>query len=119
MRAKLDMNSGGVTFEQVKTIVDETMVRFPDENEEEIVESEHPHRNNEVEETPEGELPRYDAEKHILLEDAKRIKRDSELGAEMIFPLEPQDDFGRSTIVYWPDVRMEPEPAVPGAGESA
>jgi hypothetical protein len=28
VRAKLDMNSGGVTFEQVKTIVDDTMVRF-------------------------------------------------------------------------------------------
>jgi len=44
---------------------------------------------------PEGELPRFDAEKHMLLEDAKRIKRDVDLGQEIIFPLEPQDDFGR------------------------
>jgi len=91
VHAKLDMNTGTVSFEQVKTIVDETMVRFP-EPDEEIVE---PHQHHEHEEVPEGELPRFDGEKHMLLEDAKRIKRDAVLGGEIIFPLEPQDDFGR------------------------
>lgn len=98
IRAMLDMNSGTVGFEQVKTIVDDTMVRFP--NEEELAEEEaapirtyFPHEGEE--EVAEGELPRYDAEKHMLLEDAKRIKRDAELGGEIVFPLEPQDDFGR------------------------
>ncbi len=89
VRAMLDMNTGTVSFEQVKTIVDDTMVRFPTpDEEEEIVHHEH-------DETPEGELPRFDTEKHILLEDARRIKRDAELGGELVFPLEPQDDFGR------------------------
>ncbi len=92
VRAALDMGTGTITFEQVKTVVDDTMVRFPVEGEEEELDL-HPHK--EQEEVPEGELPRYDAEKHILLEDARRIKRDSELGTEIIFPLEPQDDFGR------------------------
>ncbi|KND51491.1 MAG: N utilization substance protein A [Parcubacteria bacterium C7867-007] len=98
IRAMVDMNSGTVNFEQVKTIVDDTLVRFPDE--EEIAAEEQapvrqyfPHEGEEV--VPEGELPRYDAEKHMLLEDAKRIKRDAELGGEIVFPLEPQDDFGR------------------------
>lgn len=95
VRGMLDMNSGTVTFEQVKTIVDDTMVRFPEEGEEENeLPAHHPHFDRE-EEVAEGELPRYDAEKHILLEDAKRIKRTAELGEEIIFPLEPQDDFGR------------------------
>lgn len=95
VRAKLDMNSGDVSFEQVKTIVDETMMRFPTpEEEESLAEDTRPERFHE-EELPEGELPRFDAEKHILLEDAKRIKRDALLGGELIFPLEPQDDFGR------------------------
>lgn len=95
VRAKLDLNSGTVSFEQVKTIVDDTMVRFPDEEEEEVeLPAHHPHHDRE-EELQEGELPRFDAEKHILLEDAKRIRRDAGLGAEIIFPLEPQDDFGR------------------------
>lgn len=99
VRAKLDMNSGGVSFEQVKTIVDDTMVRFV--SEEEVAEETELERTrtyfpNEAEEVvAEGELPRFDAEKHILLEDAKRIKRDAALGGELIFPLEPQDDFGR------------------------
>lgn len=92
VRAMLDMSVGTVSFEQVKTVVDETMVRFPDPDEEEV---EPLHPNKEHEETPEGELPRYDAEKHMLLEDARRIKRDAELGSEIVFPLEPQDDFGR------------------------
>ena len=35
IRAMLDMDSGTVTFEQVKTIVDDTMVRFPTPEEEE------------------------------------------------------------------------------------
>ena len=96
VRAMLDMNSGTVSFEQVKTIVDDTMVRFPTPDEEVAVD-EAPERPQHAEndETPEGELPRFDSEKHILIEDARRIKRDSELGGELIFPLEPQDDFGR------------------------
>ena len=94
IRAKLDMSTGTLAFEQVKTIVDPSMVRFPEEGE---VIVEHPEHHNEhhVEELKEGELPRFDAEKHMLLEDAKRIKRDSEVGVELVFPLEPQDDFGR------------------------
>lgn len=91
VRAKLSMDSGTVSFEQVKTVVDDTMVRFPEEGEEEPVY--HPHKD--YEETPDGELPRFDAEKHILLEDARRIRRGAELGSEVVFPLEPQDDFGR------------------------
>lgn len=93
IRAKLDMNTGTVGFEQVKTVVDDSMVRFPKEDE---LPSEAPHHFHEHEEVlAAGELPRYDAEKHILLEDAKLIKKGAELGSEIVFPLEPQDDFGR------------------------
>ena len=97
VRGILDMNTGTVQFEQVKTVVDDSMVRFPEEGEEEEVVDTHPHamHRDEVEIVAEGELPRFDAEKHMLIDDAKRIKRDVELGEEMIFPLEPQDDFGR------------------------
>ncbi len=95
IRGKLDMNTGTVVFEQVKTVVDDTMVRFPEEGEEfEELPQHHPHHDRE-EEVAEGELPRYDAEKHMLIDDARRIKRDTQLNDEIIFPLEPQDDFGR------------------------
>lgn len=99
IRAKLDMNSGSMTFEQMKTVVDETMVRFPTIEEEERLDKEaaqaHPMAREREEILAEGELPRYDAEKHMLLEDARRIRRDAELASEIIFPLEPQEDFGR------------------------
>jgi N utilization substance protein A len=88
VRAMLSMDTGTVSFEQIKTIVDDTMVRFPDEGEE----IEEHHENEALEE---GKLPPFDSEKHMLIEDARRIKRDAELGGEMVFPLEPQDDFGR------------------------
>ncbi|KKW44935.1 MAG: NusA antitermination factor [Parcubacteria group bacterium GW2011_GWA2_56_21] len=101
IRAKLDLNTGTIAFEQVKTVVDETTVRFPDPEEISELESgfRHPDsgfRSHEhEEELAEGELPRFDSEKHILLSDAKLIKRGAALGEEIIFPLEPQDDFGR------------------------
>lgn len=93
IRAKLDLDSGTVTFEQVKTVADDSTVRFPDEGEE-VVEV-HQHAFHEEEELAEGELPRFDTEKHILIENAKLIKRGVEVGEEIVFPLEPQDDFGR------------------------
>ncbi len=93
IRATLDLNSGTITFEQVKTVVDESSVRFPSEGEET---PEPIHQGfHEEEVLAEGELPRFDSEKHILIENAKLIKRGAEVGEEIIFPLEPQDDFGR------------------------
>ncbi len=96
VRAKLDMNTGTVSFEQVKTVVDEATVRFPSPEEEAVEEiPAHPYAREREEVLAEGELPRFDAEKHMLLKDAQMIKRGATLGEEIIFPLEPQDDFGR------------------------
>ena len=95
LRAKLDLDTGTVSFEQVKTVVDDTTVRFPAEGEV-FEEHAYPHAfHGEEEQLGEGELPRFDPEKHILLADAKRMKRGASLGEEIVFPLEPQDDFGR------------------------
>ena len=94
VRAKLDLNTGTILFEQIKTIVDETMVRFPTEDEESThEEGARTHADEEM--LAEGELPRFEPEKHMLLADAKRIRREARVGEEMIFPLEPQDNFGR------------------------
>ncbi len=96
VHAKLDLNTGTIAFEQVKTVVDETTVRFPAPDEK-VAEEHHGHGYHNVEEEylAEGELPRFDAEKHILIADAKLMKRGVMIGEEIIFPLEPQDDFGR------------------------
>ncbi len=96
VRAKLDLNTGTISFEQVKTVVDETSVRFPAPDEEIAHAHTHSHSfHGEDEHLAEGELPRFDPEKHILLADAKLMKRGASVGEEIIFPLEPQDDFGR------------------------
>lgn len=96
VRAHLDLSTGTFTFEQVKTVVDETTVRLPSENDEsadDVVS--HEGRYEHAEDLTEGELPRFDPEKHILLENAKLIRRGAAVGEEIVFPLEPQDDFGR------------------------
>ena len=94
VHAKLDLNTGTISFEQVKTVVDDTTVRFPAPDE--VLPDEHTHAfHSEEEHLVEGELPRYDPEKHILLENAKLIKRGAAVNEEIVFPLEPQDDFGR------------------------
>jgi transcription termination/antitermination protein NusA len=92
VRAKLDLNTGTVSFEQVKTVVDDTTVRFAaleerDERDRYV--------HGEEEHLADGELPRFDPEKHILLADARLMKRGVNLGEEVVFPLEPQDDFSR------------------------
>ncbi len=96
VHAKLDLNTGTISFEQVKTVVDDTTVRFPEPDE--VVVEDHGHSHGyhmEEEHLAEGELPRFDPEKHILLVNAKLMKRGASVGEEIIFPLEPQDDFGR------------------------
>jgi N utilization substance protein A len=96
VHAKIDLSTGTIAFEQVKTVVDDSTVRFPTAGEEISDERAHMHSfHSEEEQLAEGELPRFDPEKHILIADAKLMKRGALLGEEIIFPLEPQDDFGR------------------------
>ncbi len=102
VRAKLDMNTGKTDFEQVKIVVDETMVREPMEGEEEMDDA--PMRPFVSTPLPivgaegEGDIDtrvRFNTEHHIMIEDARLIKKDSGLGEELIFNLEAKDDYGR------------------------
>lgn len=96
VRTHFDLTTGTTSFEQVKIVVDESSVRMEEEGE--VLPPVPDDRNStkEVEEVlEEGKLPRYDAEKHIMIENARLIKKGAELGEELIFPLEPKDDFGR------------------------
>ncbi len=91
IRAQFDIASGATTFNQIKIVADETTVRTEDQ-----VDHEHEVENREVEEaaTADGRV-RFDPEKHILVEHARLIKKDLAVGDELVFPLEPKDDFGR------------------------
>jgi N utilization substance protein A len=79
IRTIFDIKTGETQFLQVKIVVDETRVIF-DENEE-------------VKE--EDERVYYNPEQHILLEDARKIKKDAQLDEEIIFPIESKGDYGR------------------------
>lgn len=91
INAHFDLSAGTTTFNQIKIVVDEDMLKpeladgeeDPEEKEETPVEGE------------EGKKIRFDEEKHIMLSTAKMIKKDAQVNEELIFPLEPKDDFGR------------------------
>ncbi len=83
VRAKFDLNTGKTEMFQVKIVVDEsTIVMNEDEIPLELKEGE-------------VEIELYNPEKHIMISDARRIKKDVQLGDEMIFPLEGQEDYSR------------------------
>ncbi len=128
VKCKLDMKTGELKFWQVKTVVDETTVRFVEEETEtsdkrpsfaeasagkqetsdkgegsdkrqaggaEKAAGDTRREIREVVEPEEAKLPRYNQERHILFEDAKKIKPDAVLDEELTFPLETREDFGR------------------------
>ncbi|MCR4325694.1 MAG: transcription termination factor NusA [Patescibacteria group bacterium] len=79
IRASFNPETGDIEFRQAKIVVDDTLVR--QEGEEPTGEDDH--------------RSRFNPEQHIMIEDARRIKRDAELDEEIAFPLEAREDFGR------------------------
>ena len=100
IRAHIDLNAGTTEFSQVKTVVDDSTVRFEDETDGATrTTSTTNDENNETKLDAEGNpvpvLPYYNEEQHIKIEDAKFIKRDASVGDELVFPLEPEEHYGR------------------------
>jgi N utilization substance protein A len=86
IRASFDQNSGAVEFWQVKIVVDRNQVIM--EGDEESQES--------LKDTAVEDIKiRFNPEQHMLIEDARKIKRDAVVGDELVFPLETKADFGR------------------------
>ncbi len=81
VRAHFNAESGDVDFYQIKLVVDTTTVRTEEEDDR-VGEDGMP-------------LPLYNEEKHIMLDDAARIKRGAVVGDEIVFPLEKKTNFGR------------------------
>ncbi|MBP6881308.1 MAG: transcription termination/antitermination protein NusA [Candidatus Pacebacteria bacterium] len=90
---KFDLDTGTTIFNQIKIVVDESMLK----PEPELDEEGNPIEEEEEEaEDEEGEKKvRFDDEKHIMISTARMIKKDVQLGEELVFPLESKDDFGR------------------------
>lgn len=91
VRAKFNPKTGDVKFLQIKIVVDESMLK-PEEEEEGEQEQAVP----ETEESSEGERKiRFNPERHIMLDEAKKIKEDAKVNDELEFALETKSDFGR------------------------
>ncbi len=79
VRAHFNTETGDVDFYKVKIVINPDEVRMDDDEGAD----------------KDDERIRYNEEKHLFLEDAKRIKRDVQVGDEIVFPLEKKTDFGR------------------------
>lgn len=84
IRARFDPESGAIEFSQVKLVVDESMLK----KEEEEAEAAEPFGLEE-------RKIRFNADRHIMLEDARKIKDGVLPGEELLFPLETHTEFGR------------------------
>jgi transcription termination/antitermination protein NusA len=96
VRASFDIETGKISFWQIKIVVDESMIKS---EEEALAEGEMPERDDirQVADEGEGEIKkvRFNPERHLMLEEARAFKKDASLGEELIFPLEAQKDYGR------------------------
>ncbi|MFN3188296.1 MAG: transcription termination factor NusA [Candidatus Paceibacteria bacterium] len=92
-----DINSGDTIFNQIKIVVDESVLKQDTDEDDELEDDRnHHHNHNEVVENPtEIKKVRFDEEKHIMLDTARMIKKDVVVGDELTFPLEMKEDFGR------------------------
>ena len=79
IKAKLDPETGEVKFWQIKEVVTKAMI-YSDE---------------ELEKLKEEEKVRFNPEKHIMLEEAKKINPKIKAGEELETVLTPQEDYGR------------------------
>src|ERR1035437_876110 len=82
VRAKFDINTGKTDFYQVKIVVDDSRDISTDDDET-------------FERAENDERIFYNPEHHILIDDARKMKRDVALDEEISFPLESKSDFGR------------------------
>lgn len=92
IRAKFDLETGQTEFSQIKIVVDDSIVRILEESEEGEEESEEEYS---FADKDGDERPRFNSLHHIMLEDARKIKKDVELNDEIVFPLDAKDDYGR------------------------
>jgi N utilization substance protein A len=90
IRAEFDEVSKTAKFFLVKEIVDETTREFveEEEGEEEQVMPDEP-------EDGEERLPRYNEERDITLEEAKKLRKDAKVGETIESELPSEDNFGR------------------------
>lgn len=96
IRVKFNLKSGDVEFYQVKIAVEESMIKKRDEGDDSDA---NPAVGGANIDEPEKIEPHtkvtFNEEHHMMIDDAKKIKKDVIAGEELIFPLETKGDYGR------------------------
>jgi len=87
IKCRIDLKTGQAKFWQIKTVVDENSVRIKEEEKEE--------RREKFEAETEETIPLYNPDRHILIDEAKKIKSDAQVAEELELALEEHADFGR------------------------
>lgn len=85
IKAKIDQETGSVKFYKVMVVVDKSMLKDDDEEDE--------FENEEIDD--EDKKLRFNPDKHILIEDAKKDHKDVKVLDEIVMPLETDDNFTR------------------------
>jgi N utilization substance protein A len=95
IRARFDLKNGKVQMSQIKLVVDESMIKSEEEIAKEMEAGETEHE--EERDLAEGETRkvRFNPEKHILLDEAKKISKKIKPGEELQMDIEAHQDFGR------------------------
>jgi len=92
IKAQLDLETGQLKFWQVKLVVDEKMILTDEELEARA--NALTQESKKQKELPEGKV-RFNPERHILIEEAKKINPKIKVGEELEIPLETREDYGR------------------------
>ncbi|MFZ5982340.1 MAG: transcription termination factor NusA [Patescibacteria group bacterium] len=95
IKAIFDEITGGAKFFLVKEVVDETTREFYIPEEKIEGETEKKEVVSEKEESEEEKLPRFNSERDLTLEEAKKIKKSAKVGDIIEIELETKSDYGR------------------------
>ncbi|PIP28501.1 MAG: transcription termination/antitermination protein NusA [Candidatus Moranbacteria bacterium CG23_combo_of_CG06-09_8_20_14_all_35_22] len=101
IRSEFDELTGGAKFFLVKEVVDETMREFPidadeaDKNADKVDKSKPVHFAESADASEEERLPRFNLERDLTLEEAKKIKKSAKIGDIIETELEQKSDYGR------------------------
>jgi len=83
VRAKINPDDGQVKFSQVKIVIDKSSIITEEEE-----------SQNEINENEDRKI-RFNPDRHIILEEAKKIDKNIKVDEEIITPLEVKRDFSR------------------------
>lgn len=105
IRSRFNPETGDLEFYQVKTVVDDTLVK-PALSQEQLDDPDF-----EEDQDDEDERVRFNSEHHMYIEDAQRLRPNAQLEDEMIFPLdnplEDDEEFGRVAAMTAKQVIMQ------------